>query len=148
MPIKSELGNKYALAALREKRATLAGEIQALKKQIEFKHHQLAHVDATLGIFDPTYAQGSIKPKKHYQRIHLFKQGQLSRAIVDGLRRAGKPLSTPELVTIVVKLTGAGEAGRVGMNHRVRASLQYLNREQGIVEKIGERSSAKWALKH
>jgi len=48
----SPLGNKYALAALREKRATLAGELELLKRQVTWKQTQLASVDDTLTLFD------------------------------------------------------------------------------------------------
>ena len=36
-------GNKYALAALKDRRARIAGEIFALKKQIAQKLRQMAH---------------------------------------------------------------------------------------------------------
>jgi hypothetical protein len=70
---QSPLGNRYALTALREKRATLAGEIAQLKKQIAWKTTQIKSVDETLGLFDPNYSPGSIRAKKPYQRVHLFK---------------------------------------------------------------------------
>ena len=46
-------GNKYALAALKDRRARIAGEIFALKKQIQAKLGQMAHLDATMVLFDP-----------------------------------------------------------------------------------------------
>ena len=73
----NENGNKYALAALRDKRATLAGEIAQLDKQAKWKRDQLEHVDATLALFDPDYRVGSIAAKKPYRHIKLFKQGEL-----------------------------------------------------------------------
>jgi hypothetical protein len=53
----NELRNKYALAALPHKRATLAGELASLEKQAAWKRQQLVHVHATLAVFgeaDPT----------------------------------------------------------------------------------------------
>jgi hypothetical protein len=38
----NENGNQYALAALKDKRATLAGEIVDLKKQLAWRVSQLA----------------------------------------------------------------------------------------------------------
>ena len=46
-----EKGNQYALAALKHKRAMLAGEVVSLEKQIAWKRSQLEHVDATLATF-------------------------------------------------------------------------------------------------
>ncbi len=51
----NELGNRYALHALRDKRATLAGEIADLKKQLAWRVSQLDHVDACLNIFEPGF---------------------------------------------------------------------------------------------
>ncbi|MFL5236910.1 MAG: hypothetical protein ACJ8EL_04795 [Rhizomicrobium sp.] len=114
----SPLGNKYVLAALREKRATLAGELEQLKKQITWKQTQLASVDDTLTLFDASYSPGSIRPKKPYQRIHLFKQGEMTGAILKALREAGKPCSTAQMVTAVLAETGDISAGwcRSGSN--------------------------------
>jgi hypothetical protein len=142
----SPLGNKYALAALREKRATLAGELEQLRKQITWKQTQLASVDDTLTLFDASYNPGSIRPKKPYQRIHLFKQGELTGAILKPLREAGKACSTEELVTAVLADTGASETARHGMTHRVRASLQYLWRERKTVAKHGSGRGVSWSL--
>lgn len=49
----NEKGNKYAIAALRDKRATIASEIVQLERQLRHKRENLVHVDATLAILDP-----------------------------------------------------------------------------------------------
>jgi hypothetical protein len=51
----NEKGNKYAIAALKDRRATLAGEIIKFKQGIQDRQDQLAHLDATLRILDPDY---------------------------------------------------------------------------------------------
>src|SRR2546423_11692008 len=81
-------GNQYALAALRHKRATLAGEIVSLEKSLAWKQRQLEHVDATLAIFGDIEPD-RVKPVKPYKRVTLFKQGELARLVRDALRRAG-----------------------------------------------------------
>jgi hypothetical protein len=89
-----DLGNKYALAALKNKRATLAGEIAELKKQLAWRVSQLDHVDACLTIFEPGFDVNALGIKRPRKRVKLFRQGELGRLIIDALRRAGKPLST------------------------------------------------------
>jgi hypothetical protein len=76
------LGNKYAVAALTHKRATLAGEIAKLQASIDHKRRQLEHVDATLTIFGATDPD-KVRPIKPYKRIPLFKQGELARLVRD-----------------------------------------------------------------
>jgi hypothetical protein len=46
--------NRYALAALRDKRAVLASEIVQLERQLRHRKKSLGHVDATLRLFDPS----------------------------------------------------------------------------------------------
>src|SRR4029077_15058583 len=114
-------GNQYAVAALKHKRATLAGEVATLEKTLEWKRSQLVHVDATLALFghgDPD----SIKAVKPYKRVPLFKQGELSQLVREVLRESGKPMLLSEVVGGVVKELGHDEAAIPAMRHRVRAS--------------------------
>ena len=47
-------GDRYALTALRKKRATIAGEIVQLERQVRHRMDMLQHVDACLRILDPS----------------------------------------------------------------------------------------------
>ena len=136
----------YALKALRQKRATLAGEIVQLEKTIAWKRSQLEHVDATLEVFGLPDPRG-IKPVKPYRRIALFKQGELSRLVRDALRESGKAVRTRAVIEAVGKKLGADHAGMHALTHRVTASLEYLSRHKGAVEKIGKRSKITWRLR-
>ena len=94
--------NTYAIPALKEKRAAIAGRIISLKKQIAKHHKELASLDATITLFEPSYKIGSIKRIRKQRRSKLFKLGELGRLIKDALRRAnGGPLSTAEIVAAV-----------------------------------------------
>lgn len=63
--------NTYAIPALKEKRAQIAGRVISLKKQIARHQKELASLDATITLFDPTYKVGSIKPKNARKRPKL-----------------------------------------------------------------------------
>lgn len=141
----NDTGNKYALAALRDKRATLAGEIAQLEKQAKWKRDQLGHVDATLAIFDPNYREGSIPAKKPYRHVKLFKQGELGRLILDSLRRAGRPISTADVVSAVITAGHQSEATKPTMTPRVRGNLCYLEK-RGKIAKTGRGANVTWAL--
>lgn len=142
---QTELGNRYALTALKHKRAKLAGEIAALEKQAAWKRQQLEAVDATLVVFGQADTD-SIKPVRAYKRIALFKQGELSQHVRDALRRGGKPMPLGAIVESVNKALGNDAAAIHAMRHRVRASLQYLWKEKQAVTKIGKGKAVKWAL--
>ena len=140
-----DLGNKYALAALKTKRATLASEIVDLESQLRHRKESMFHVDATLRLLDPSIEPGDIPNKRLTKRIKLFRQGELSRTIVDALRRAGHPIGTREIVDALLAFGGHGESARKAVAGRVRGNLAYLVR-RGKVSKEGDGKDARWLL--
>jgi hypothetical protein len=141
----NEKGNRYAIAALKDRRATLAGEIETFKQGIRDRQEQLSHLDATLRVLDPEYRSDTIAPKR-LRRVKLFGGGELNRLIQDALRRAdGKPLSVPQIADRIIEAKGYGREAKPSLIRRVRANLSYLLRH-GRVEKIGDRMTARWRL--
>jgi hypothetical protein len=139
------LGNKYALAALKDRRATLAGQIYDLKKRLAVAQTQLDHIDACLTIFEYEGDPAAIPKHLPRRRVKLFRQGELGRLIVDALRRAGKPLGTHEIATALLEAGGHGEAARPSLTPRVRGNLAYLE-GRGTVRKGGKAAGALWTL--
>jgi hypothetical protein len=72
-------GDRYALSALRNKRASLASELVQLKRQLRHKEEMLGHVDATLRLLDPTMDINASPNESIVKRIKLFRQGELGR---------------------------------------------------------------------
>ena len=142
----NELSNKYAQAAIGERRAELAGEIVALESRLRSLRESLVHVDVTLKLFAPGFDPASIKAKRPYERAKMFGAGKLNRIILDALRRAGRPLSVAEVTDAVCAEMGFGPDARAGMRERVRSNLLYLAKIRGTVTKDGEREAARWGL--
>lgn len=141
----NEAGNRYALAALKDRRATLSGEIADLKRQLAWRVQQLDHVDACLTIFEPGFDPDKIRKKLIRKRVKLFKQGELGRLIIDALRRAGKPLGTQEITSALLAAGGYGESARAGLAPRVRANLAYQV-GRGTVASAGSGRTVTWTL--
>ena len=138
--------NTYAIPALKEKRAAIAGRIISLKKQIAKHHKELASLDATIVLFEPSYKIGSIKPIRKQRRSKLFKLGELGRLIKDALRRAnGGPISTHDVVAAVAVAIGEGKTSEAVLRATVRSNLAYMAR-RGSVVKIGKSIGCKWRL--
>ena len=138
--------NTFAIPALKEKRASIAGRVISLKKQIARHHKELANLDATIALFEPSYKIGSIKPKRLHKRSKLFKMGELGRLCIDALRRAnGVPQSTREIVAAVSASIGQGKASEALLQASVRSNLDYLAR-RGKVTKLGKGAGCKWGL--
>jgi hypothetical protein len=142
---QSSRGDRYALSALRKRRALLAAEIIQLERQVRARKDSLVHVDATLKLLDPDYDSDTIRPKRIPQRIQLFRQGELGRLILGALRDGGGVLTTQEIVAAVLRAGGHGEGARKAMGQRVRANLAYLERRRKI-GKSGGGPGARWSL--
>ena len=138
--------NTYAIPALKEKRAAIAGRVNSLKKQISRHHKELPNLDATIALFEPSYKIGSIKPKRTQKRSKLFKLGELGRLIIDALRRAeGVPLATCDVVAAVSVAIGQGKTSEAVLAATVRSNLAYMTR-RGKVAQVGKGVGCKWRL--
>lgn len=142
----NENGNRYALAALKDKRATIAGEIAQLRNKLQWAESQLKHLDATIQIFEPGCDPDAIPNKRPKKRIKLFRQGELGRLILDALRTADGPMRTQDIVSAILIAQGHDETARTAIAPRVRGNLQYLMNKAGTVSKIGGGGDARWAL--
>jgi hypothetical protein len=77
----NEKGNRYAIAALKDRRATMAGEIVQMKEGIRDREEQLSHLDVVLREFDPSYRADTLPPKR-LRRVKLFGNGELNRLLL------------------------------------------------------------------
>ncbi len=143
----NELGNRYALAALRERRAEMAGELVLLERKLRALRESIKHMDCTLRLFDPDADPSKISPKGLYKRSKLFGAGKLNRMILGALRAGRRPMSTAEVVDAVAAQTEFGPDAAAGLRSRVRANLVYLTKVRDLVVKEGERERARWGLK-
>ena len=142
----NELGNKYAIAALRERRAELAGEIKQLESRLRNLRESLVHLDGSLCLFDPDGNPKSIKAKRPYKRVKLFGAGKLNQLILDALRTGERPMRTQEVIEAIIKRLGYGPDAANAVKDRIRANLRYLVVNRGLVVREGERETATWRL--
>lgn len=141
----NDKGNRYALAALKERRAHLAAEVIALQNQLQARKRALIHVDATLKLLDPSLDVSKLVKRRVVQRIRLFRQGELGRLILGALRDADRPLGTHEIVDHVVAAGGHQEGARKAMTARVRTNLAYLERRSKVARN-GTGRGTSWHL--
>ena len=146
MGMQNELSNKYALAALRERRAQIGGEITATEERLRYLRRAVENIDGTLRLFDPNADPSKIKAKKLYCKVKLFGSGKLGRLVTDALRKGARPMHLSEIVASIVETLGYGPDAAKGMTQRVRANLLYQTRVRGVVRKEGERERARWTL--
>jgi hypothetical protein len=81
-----------AVSALSRKRAELAGEAQALERQLDRLRADLAHLDAAIRILCPEARPELIKPKVPGRRgCDWFGRGELGRMVLDTLWQSTAP---------------------------------------------------------
>lgn len=142
----NQKGNFYALAALKDRRATIASEIVECERKLRHLRESLVHVDATLRILDPEIEPEGIPTKRPVRRVKLFRQGELGRMILDALRQAhDETATTAEIVSFMLAAGGHGESARRAVAGRVRGNLAYLEK-RGKVVKSKDGKTAVWKL--
>jgi hypothetical protein len=138
-------GDRYALSALKRKRASIASDIVQAERQLRHLKEALGHVDYTLKLLDPETDPEAIPTKRPVKRVKLFRQGELGRMILGALRDAESELSTAEIVSALLVAGGHGEGARRALAGRVRGNLAYLER-RGMVCKSGSGKATRWGL--
>lgn len=141
----NEKGSRYALSALKNKRATIASEIIQLERQVRHRKDMLSHVDATLKILDPSIEIDTIPNKRLPKKVNLFRAGELGRLVRDALRQSGGEASTQGIVAYIIAAGGHGPEAKKAVGARVRSNLAYLQR-RGKVSKSGNQREARWRL--
>ena len=88
------MAEPHVIGALRSKRAELAGTLRQLEQQLAGHRANLAHLDATMRLFDPDVRPKDIRPRRIRARNVWFRQGECLRLIYDELREATQPVTT------------------------------------------------------
>jgi hypothetical protein len=128
------MANEHVLGGLMAKRAELAGKIEAIQKEMRQLVLSIDHIDAAIRLFDPNVDLETIRAKLP-PRHQAFK-GEVSRLVLNALRKADKPLPVSELTLHV--LAGRGLSAddkpfvRV-LTKRVGACVRNLRRK-GLVQ--------------
>jgi len=113
--------NDHVLSGLIAKRAELAGKIETMQREMRELVATIGHIDAAIRAFDPNADIEDIKPKLP-PRFQAFK-GEVSRLVLDALRKSRKPMPVSDLTLIVA-------AGR-GINPDDKPFMRVLSRRVG-----------------
>ena len=142
------MSEPHVVAALRAKRTEISGQIRDLERAIKRQRIALAHIDAAIRVFAPDIDPSTIRTKRRYQHAQYFAWGELSRTVLDTLRKAGEPLTGASIAVSIIKAKGfPKEDARLTASIRGMV-LAVLRRfaKRGTVLKSGESRNALWAL--
>jgi hypothetical protein len=123
------MAETHVIGALRHKRAELAGMLRQLEQQLTQQRANLAHVDATMQLFDPDIRPKDIRPKQPRARNAWFRQGECLRLIYDELRDATQPMTTRDLAERIMRLKAIPSADNQ-CRERVQKTLMWTARRR------------------
>lgn len=140
------MGEPHVISALSNKRAELAGIVSQLERQLAQQHANLAHLDATMRLFDPDIRPNKIRPKQQRARSIWFRPGECLRLIYDALREAAQPMTTRQLADRIIRVKALPMA-----DDRQRALVQKtilgsLNRAKETIVRVAAAGVVSWRL--
>jgi hypothetical protein len=140
------MAEPHVIGALRNKRAELAGTLRQLEQQLAGHRADLAHLEATMRLFDPNVRPKDTRPRQRRAHNAWFRQGECLRLIYDELREATQPVTTRHLAERItrVKAIPVGDDPRRELIHKTL--LGSLNRAKETIERIETAGEVRWRL--
>ena len=140
------MAETHVIGALRNKRAELAGMLRQLEQQLAQQRANLAHVDATMRLFDPDIRPNDIRPKQPRERNAWFRQGECLRLIYDELREATQPVTTRELAERIMRVKAIPAADDQRRERIQKTLLASLNRAKQTIARVEIAGVVRWRL--
>jgi hypothetical protein len=136
----------HVIGALRNKRAELAGILRQLEQQLVQQRADLAHLDATMRLFDPEIRPKDIRPKQLRTRNVWFRPGECLRLIYDALREATQPVTTRELAERIMRVKAMPAADDRHRELVQKTLLGSLNRAKKTIARVETAGVVSWRL--
>jgi hypothetical protein len=140
------MAEPHVIGALRNKRAELAGMLRQLEQQLAQQRTNLAHVDATMQLFDPDMRPKDIRPKQPRTRNAWFRPGECLRLIYDELREATQPATTRELAERIMRVKAIPAADDQRRERIQKTLLASLNRAKQTIARVEIAGVVSWRL--
>jgi hypothetical protein len=140
------MAEMHVIGALRHKRAELAGMLRQFEQQLVQQRANLAHVDATMRLFDPDVRPKDIRPKQLRERNAWFRQGECLRLIYDELREATQPATTRELAERIMRVKAIPAADDDRRERVQKTLLASLNRAKQTIARVETAGVVRWRL--
>jgi hypothetical protein len=136
----------HVIGALRNKRAELAGMLRQLEQQLVQQRANLAHLDATMRLFDPDIRPKDVRPKQPRVRNVWFRPGECLRLIYDELRAATQPVTTRELTERIMGVKAMAAADDHRRELVQKTLLGSLNRAKQTIARVETAGVVSWRL--
>lgn len=138
----------HVVTGLIAKRSEIAGQIEHLQAELKAKVCELDCIEGAIRVFDPEIDIAAIAPRKVPPAHHAFR-GEVSRIVLEALRKADRPLSTADLTERVMRERGldlADKALRRTMSQRVGACLRHWRKRAALQSLRGAGHLQNWQI--
>ncbi|MGJ0513471.1 hypothetical protein [Methylocystis sp.] len=135
------------VTTLRRKRDEMEAAIRAYEKKTEALRRDLAHVNATLRMFELN-GEHEVFPV-HMDLTRLFKRGEVWRICQEALADAPEGLDTRELGLAVIqtkKLDEGDSVLRRAINYRIVQAMRMQAKRNNVVSKGKRKGVVIWAM--
>jgi hypothetical protein len=140
------MAEPHVIGALRNKRTELAGTLRQLEQQLAQQRTNVAHLDATIRLFDPGIRPKDIRLTRHRARNVWFRQGECLRLIYDELREAAQLMTTRELAERIMRAKAISAANDHQRELLQKTLLGSLNRAKETIARVETAGVVNWRL--
>jgi hypothetical protein len=130
------MADPHVISALKAKRAELSGELIAAEKRILQLRDDIASLDRTIRVFDPTAEPHTIRPILRRKKPTLIPRGQCSRAVLDMLRQAAAPMTAREIAAQLAARYQIDASNMDAMKALIAKVRNTLARQKGLVNEM------------
>ena len=130
------MADPHVISALRARRAELSGELIAAEKRILQLREDIAGLDRTIRVFDPTAEPHTIRPILRRKKPTLIPRGQCSRAVLDMLRHADSPMTAREIAAQLAARYQMDASNMDAMKALVAKVRNTLARQKGLASEM------------
>lgn len=141
------MADSHVLAALKEKRARLAGELKSAQLRVMALRVDLGSVDNCLRIFGCEIDPETIEAKPTFGKNPAgLRKGLGTRTALEILRETGEPMSSQELAASVLQRHGRPLEAHALLMLVKTIHGNFSRRTDGIVEFTRDTYPGKWRL--
>ena len=140
------MAEPIAVLALRRKRDQISGTIAHYERLLREAAHDLAHINASLRLFEATGEAGDLPPYVDLNRV--LRRGETTKICMEALAKEG-PLDTRQLAMRVIRAKGLSETDKVlaqTVALRVVQTLRMRARRSKVVCHTKTKGVCLWRL--
>ena len=131
------MADVHVMNALTSKRGELVGQMEDRRLELKQLGEELAHLEATMRLFDPQWVRDRVAVRRRSRRRQFFRSGECQRLVLEALREAEAAISEEALVAALLRAKGLEDQAEAlpVLRKTALAVLRHLARK-GIARSV------------